>query len=100
MSDLGILVKSGTKADWIFNLARAAGTRKKSVWIHFAENGILGLHEQQIEKLKPYARISICRSSADRLGLVQNVSRRFSSCLVPPTAAADMIRSCERYVVL
>ena len=100
MSHLGILVKSAAKIDWVYHLARAAGTKRKSVWIHFAENGVLGLQQQQIERLMPYAKISICRSSADRLGLAPELFRRYDSCLAPPSAVAAMIRGCKRYVVL
>jgi hypothetical protein len=100
MKHLGILVKSAAKIDWVYNLARAAGSRNKSVWVHFAENGVLGLQEQQIEKLMPYAKVSICRSSADRLGSATELCRQYGPCFAPPSAVADMIRDCERYLVL
>ena len=100
MNHLGILVKSAAKIDWVFNLARAAGSRNKSVWVHFAENGVVGLQEQQIEKLMPYAKVSICRNSADRLGSATELCRQYGRCLMPPTTVADLIRSCERYLVL
>lgn len=100
MSNLGILVKSGAKIDWVYNLARAAFSRGKTVWVHFAENGVLELREQQIENLMPYARVSICKSSADRFGLSQQLSQRFGSCFAPASAVAEMVRACDRYVVL
>ena len=100
MSQLGILVKSAEKIDWVVHLAQAADSRKKSVWVHFSENGVFGLQEQWIQKLMPYAKVSICRTSADRLGLALELSQRFGPCLASPSAVTDMIRSCERCVVL
>ena len=100
MDQLFILVKTASRIDWVLNLAEAAGRKGKVVWIHFLENGVLGLDDRQIEKLARFGRVSICQSSADRFGEHLHRSRRCSRHLVSPAVVAEMVRECERQIVL
>ena len=100
MSHLGILVHSTARIDWVFQLAKAACARGKTVWVHFAENGVFELCDREIEKLSQYGKVTICIASAERFGLQQRLSRRCGANLAPPSVVAELVRACERHVVL
>jgi len=100
MNSLGILVTSAARIDWVFKLAEAAVTREKNVWVHFCEQGVLGLCDREIDTLTTCAKVSICTSSVERFGLNRLLFRRCGPFFAPPSAVAELVRTCERYVVL
>jgi hypothetical protein len=100
MKQLGILVKSAARIDWVFHLAEAANLKGKTVWVHFAENGVRGLRGWEIDKLSRCGKVSICSTSAERFGLKRLASGQCDSYLAPPSAMAELVRTCERHVVL
>lgn len=100
MSLLGILVKTASRREWVSNLAQAAADRKKSVWVHFAEQGVRGMRIQEIENLSRYGKVSVCRTSAERFGMHPHLSRQWHPYLAPPSAMAELVSRCDRLVVL
>lgn len=100
MSQLGILVKSAAHIDWVVQLAEAAHIKKKTVWIHFAENGVLGPGDREIDRLLRCGKVSICATSAKRFGLHQRLPARCDRYLAPPSAMAELVTTSERCVVL
>ena len=100
MSHLGLLVKTASRIQWAFNLAEAAADGGKKVWVHFAEHGVCGLRKREIESLSRFAKVSICMTSAERLGLHPQLSKQGSPYLTSSSAITELIRDCDRYVVL
>ena len=96
---LGMLVTTERHLDYVLKLTDAALARKKKVEIFFTGKGALLTQHPDFEKLVGRARLSVCDISFRAMGLAGPVPGLGFSDFVTQARNAEMIETCDRYVV-
>jgi predicted peroxiredoxin len=97
---LGILVSSNKHLDYVIALTNAAHDRGKSVQIFFTGRGVLLTQKPEFEQLVGKAKLSVCDVSFRANGLSGDVPGVGFKDFATQARNAEMIKSCDRYVVL
>jgi predicted peroxiredoxin len=97
---LGILVSSNKHLDYVIALTNAAHDRGKSVQIFFTGKGVLLTQQPEFEQLVGKAKLSVCDVSFRANGLSGDVPGVGFKDFATQARNAEMIESCDRYVVL
>jgi predicted peroxiredoxin len=96
---LGILVSSDKHLDYVIALTTAAHEKGKSVQIFFTGQGVLVTQEPEFEQLAGKAKLSVCDVSFRANGLSGDVPGVGFKDFATQARNAEMIESCDRYVV-
>ncbi|MEJ2656064.1 MAG: DsrE family protein [Desulfobacterales bacterium] len=96
---LGILVSSNKHLDYVIALTTAAHNKGKSVQIFFTGKGVLLTQKPEFEQLVGKAKLSVCDVSFRANGLSGDVPGVGFKDFATQARNAEMIESCDRYVV-
>lgn len=100
MATLGILLITESHAAYAGEIARAAHDKGHSVRIHLTGQGVKVAGSTALEHLDTWAKITICRYSAEEMGLAEDIGQRHPHMLTADRHSADIIVGCDRHLVL
>ena len=98
--NLGILVSSDKNLDYVVKLTSAAHEKGKTVRIFFTGKGVLLTQATEFKELVGKAKMTLCDVSYRALGLEGEVPGLGFKDFATQAKNAEMIKECERYVVL
>lgn len=96
---LGILVGTDKHLDKVLCLTDAAHEKGKEIQIFFTGAGVLLTQSPEFAKLVGKAKLSVCDVSFRGLGLSGDVPGVGFKDFATQARNAEMINSCDRYVV-
>jgi hypothetical protein len=96
---LGILVGTDKFLDHVINLTGAAHAKGKDIQIFFTGAGVRLTQNPSFAKLVGKAKLSVCDVSFRALGLSGEVPGVGFKDFATQARNAEMINSCDRYVV-
>jgi predicted peroxiredoxin len=96
---LGILVGTDKHLDHVINLTNSAHSKGKQIEIFFTGEGVRLTQEASFEKLVGKAKLSVCDVSFRGFGLSGDVPGVGFKDFATQARNAEMINSCDRYVV-
>jgi len=96
---LGILVCTNKHLDYVIALTTAAHDKGKSVQIFFTGQGVLLTQKPEFGQLEGKAKLSVCDVSYRAKGLSGDVPGVGFKDFATQARNAEMIESCDRYVV-
>lgn len=96
---LGILVSSNKHLDYVIALTTAAHDKGKNVQIFFTGQGVLLTQRPEFGQLVEKAKLSVCDVSFRANGLSGDVPGVGFKDFATQARNAEMIESCDRYVV-
>ena len=96
---LGILVSSNKYLDYVIALTTAAHDKGNSVQIFFTGQGALLTQKPEFEQLVGKAKLSVCDVSFRANSLSGDVPGVGFKDFATQARNAEMIESCDRYVV-
>ena len=100
MATLGILITTNGHATYAREIVHAACDKGHRVRIHLTGPGVKIVGNRAFDILGDWARITICRHSAEQLGLADNIQGRYPHMLTTDEGMADIIVGCDRHLVL
>lgn len=100
MASLGILIITDSYAKYAREIVHAAHHKGHMVRIHLTGSGVKVAGSTAFEPVKAWAQITICRRSAEQLGLTEDLERRYPHKLTEDESMADVILGCDRHLVL
>jgi len=96
---LGILVGSDKYLDYLVHLTEAAHEKGKTIEIFFTGNGVKLTQAPDFEKLVGKARLSVCDVSFRAFGFEGDVPGVGFKDFATQARNAEMVNSCDRYLV-
>jgi predicted peroxiredoxin len=96
---LGVLVSSNKHLDYVIALTTATYNKGKSVQIFFTGQGVLLTQKPEFKQLVGKAKLSVCDVSFRANGLSGDVPGIGFKDYATQARNAEMIESCDRYVV-
>lgn len=100
MANLGILITTDGHAAYAREIVRAACDKGHGVRIHLIGSGVKIVTDAVFKPLGDWAQVTICRHSAEQLGLAENIEQRYPHMLTADQGMADIIVGCDRHLVL
>ena len=100
MATLGILIITDSHAKYVREIVHAAHHKGHLVRIHLTGSGVKVAGSTAFEPVGAWAKITICRQSAEKLGLTEDLERRYPHILTDDESIADVILGCDRHLVL
>jgi len=97
---LGIFVSTDKHLDYVIGLTGAAHAKGIEVQIFFSGNGVLLTQFSELSNLVGKARMALCDVSFRALGLKGDVPGFGFKDFATQAKNAEMIKDCDRYVVL
>ena len=96
---LGIMVGSDQYLNYVIGLTNAAHAKGKTVEIFFTGNGVKLTQDPDFAKLVGKAKLSVCDVSFRGFGFTGDVPGVGFKDFATQARNAEMINSCDRYVV-
>ena len=100
MATLGILITSERYSAYANELARAAHQKGHAVRLHLTGPGVKICHTAAFKRLSTWAEVTICRHSAEQLGLVEALEKTSPHLLMAENHMAEIIMASDRHLVL
>lgn len=99
-NSLGVLVTSEKHADHLLPLLRAAKRKHIAVAVHLQGDGVRLCMDERCQKVLDQVPFSICRNSAESLGVADEIQARYPQVFAPDTAFPSVIGACSKQLVL
>lgn len=96
---LGILVGSDKFPDYVIQLTKAAYAKGKDIEIFFTGAGVLLTQAPNFKQLAGKAKLSVCNVSFQAAGLSGIIPGVGEIDFTTQARNAEMINSCDRYLV-
>ena len=100
MATLSILITTDNHSAYACEIAHAAYDKGHTVRIHLTGPGVKVAASTALEALGAWAKITICRLSAEQMGLAEDIGRRYPHMLSADEQIADIIVESDRHLVL
>ena len=97
---LGVLVTSKKHGAHLYPLFRAAKRKNIALTVHLQGDGVRLCLEKRCQEVLDHVQFTICRHSAESLGLVDEIQTRYPHILTSAAASPAVIGSCSKHVVL
>ncbi len=97
---LGVLVTSKQHGDHLYPLFRAAMRKNIALTIHLQGDGVCLCLDKKCQEVLDHVHFSICRHSAESLGVVEQIQTRYPQILTSAAASAVVIGACSKHLVL
>ena len=97
---LGVLVTSNKHGDHLYPLFHAAKRKNIALTVHLQGDGVRLCLEKRCQEVLDHVRFSICRHSAESLGVVDQIQARYPHLLTSATASPVVLGAYSKHVVL
>ncbi len=97
---LGVLITSIKHSVHLYPLFRAAKRKKIALAVHLQGDGVRLCLEKRCQEVLDQVQFSICRNSADSLGVTDQIENRYPHALTSSTTCPVIIAACSKQVVL
>ncbi len=97
---LGILVTSKKHGSHLYPLFRAAKRKNIALTVHLQGDGVSLCLEKRCQEMLDLVQFTICRNSAESLGLVDKIQTCYPHLLTSAAASPAVIGACTKHMVL
>ena len=97
---LGVLVTSKKHGDHLYPLFRAAKRKNIVLAVHFQGDGVCMCLEKKCQAVLDHVHFSICRQSAESLGVVDQIQTRYPHIFTSAADSPAVIGACSKHLVL
>lgn len=97
---LGVLVTSIQHGEHLYPLFRAARRKNIALAVHFQGDGVRLCLDKRSREVLDQIQFSICRHSAEALGIADQVLSRYPHLLTSDRSTPAAIGACAKHVVL